>query len=44
MLDDGEDTLIAITKVIECEGREVLAFADAVPTLEEVGLEEIDLS
>ena len=43
-MDDGEDTLIATTKVIECEGHEVLAFADAVPALEEVVFEEIDLS
>jgi len=41
---DDEDTIrTAVTKVIEREGHEVLAFPDAAAALEEVNWDEIDL-
>jgi DNA-binding response OmpR family regulator len=43
VMDDEDAIRTAITKVIEREGHEVLAFADAAPALEEVNFEEIDL-
>jgi DNA-binding response OmpR family regulator len=43
VMDDEAAIRTAITKVIEREGHEVLAFDDAAPALEEVNWDEIDL-
>ncbi len=43
VMDDEDAIRTAITKVVEREGPEVLAFADAAPVLEDVDFTEIDL-
>ncbi len=43
VMDDENTIRVAITRVLERDGHEVLAFEDAAPALEEVNWEEIDL-
>ena len=43
VLDDEDTIRTAITRVLERDGHEVLAFEDAAPALEQVDWEDIDL-